>query len=101
MATIAELAEKIRPRVDLHFAQKVHPDRRHLHDTAIGVAGVLGMEPNAHNIGHLMGLLAPHTERPTYPKMKYSRGSTHVVHSEAEEKVLGDEWGDEPAGGAP
>jgi hypothetical protein len=97
---VNELAEKVRDRVDLHYSQKVHPDRRHLHDMAVGVAGVLGMPADFHNTGHLMGLLAAHTEAPVYPKMKF-RGTEHrIVRSEEEERDLGDAWTDERAGGA-
>jgi len=102
MTTIQELADKIRDRVDLNFSQKVHPDRRHLHATAIAVAGVLGMAPDALNIGHLMGLLATQTGRPSYPKMKYHHGkrASHTVANAQEEAALGEEWVDHHWGGA-
>ncbi len=97
MTTVQELADKIRDRVDLNFSQKVHPDRRHLHDTALGVAEALGMRPDALNIGHLMGLLATHTEQPAYPKMKYHHEKrwSHTVANADEEKALGDGWVDD------
>lgn len=95
--SIKELADKIRDQVDLHYSQKVHPDRRHLHDTAVDVAGVLGMPADFHNTSHLMGLLAAHTEPPRYPKMKFRHGNKahHIVHSADEELALGNEWSDE------
>ncbi len=99
---IHELANRIRDKVDLDFSHKVTPERRHLHDTAVGVAGVLGMDANALNVGHLMGLLATQTEQPAYPKMKYRRGPTgveqRIVHSADEEKALGDDWADHHSG---
>jgi hypothetical protein len=66
---------------------------------AVGVAGVLGMPADFHNVGHLMGLLAAHTQAAVYPKMKF-RGTEHrIVHSTEEELELGDEWTDERGGG--
>lgn len=94
---VNELAEKIRDRVDVNYSQKVHPDRRHLHDMAVGVAGVLGMPADFHNTGHLMGLLAAHTEPAAYPKMMYHHGArkSRIVHSAQEEQAIGDGWAEE------
>lgn len=98
MLSIKELADKIRPHVDFDFASKVDPDAQHLHDTALGVAAELGMDPNAFNIGHLTQLLSEHVTAPSreFPKMKYHHGEkkTQIVENAEEEKELGDEWSD-------
>lgn len=92
------LAEKIRHHVDLKFSDKVHPDRQHLHAAALGVAGVLGMDPNALNVGHLAMLLEEHVTPPTreFPKMKYHHDKKleRIVHNADEEAKLGEDWHD-------
>jgi len=95
--SLQELADKIRDQVDVNFSRKVRPDHRHLHDVAVGVAGVLGMPADFFNTGHLMGLLEAHAEPPRYPKMKFHHGDKRhlIVHSANEERALGDEWLDE------
>lgn len=98
MLSIKELADKIRPHVDLTFSQKAHPDRQHLHATAVAVASELGMDPNALNIGHLTGLLVEHVTAPSreYPKMKYHHGERkeQIVENAEQEHALGDGWVD-------
>jgi hypothetical protein len=94
---IQALAARIRDRVDLHHSESVHPETRHLHDTAVAVAGALGMKPDALNVRHLMGILASHAKPAAYPKMKYhhKKRQTKTVESEREELALGPEWSDE------
>ncbi len=98
MHSTKELAEKIRHHVDFDFASKVHPDRVHLHNTAVAVAEELGMDPNHFNIGHLTSLIAEHVPEPSkqFPKMKYHHGDKveRVVHDTEEEKSLGEGWVD-------
>jgi hypothetical protein len=90
------LADKIRDKVDPDFAAKVDPDHQHLHAAALGVAEVLGMDPNAFNVGHLSMLLSEHVTPPSreFPKMKYHHVEKreHVVASADEEKELGEGW---------
>lgn len=96
--TVKELADLIRHDVDPNFSQKVNPDERHLHATAVEVTKELGMEPDALNVDHVSGLIGPHVHAPSreFPKMKYNqdRRLEAVVNNEREETDLGPGWGD-------
>jgi hypothetical protein len=97
MTDIAALADKISGRVHLKFSEHVHPETRHLHDTAVAVARHLGMETDALNVRHVMSLLASHAKPAAYPKMKFHHGDRKMrtVASHEEEQALGPEWVDE------
>jgi hypothetical protein len=97
MKTPEEIAELIRDKFDPDYAQKVHPDAQHLHNTAVAVAKHLDVEPSALMINHISGLITQHVERPSaeFPKMLYHHGKRHqkTVASRAEEdELVGEGW---------
>jgi hypothetical protein len=97
MHSPAEIAELIRDKFDPDYAQKVHPDEQHLHNTAVEVAKHLDVEPTALMVNHISGLIAQHIGRPSaeFPKMLYhhTQKKEAVVANAAEEgELVRDGW---------
>jgi hypothetical protein len=88
-ASAKDIAELIRDKFDPDYAQKVHPDEQHLHNTAVAVAKNLDVEPSALMINHISGLITQYVKRPSaeYPKMLYNHGKRQqqTVANRAEE----------------